>query len=158
MNLQLTAPYLCAFRSRSRVSIKSGIDQCSGGHHSPEAIYTALLTPTPSEAGGGGGGHYQELMPASVGGCRKYRTTPDGRCLTMTGTIKRGRFKERSVDVQLKLTEDELTKMEEQMVMENTCCCGLRRGPHVLILSLLAIPIMWIYCTLQAFFLGSMTW
>ena len=76
----------------------------------------------------------------------------------MSGTIKRGRFKERSVDVQLRLTEDQLTKMEEQMVKEDTCFCGLRKGPHVLLLSLLSMPLMWVYCTLQAFFLGSMTW
>jgi len=29
------------------------------------------------------------------------------------------------------------------------CYCGLRRGPHVFILSLLSLPFVWIYSTFQ---------
>ena len=43
----------------------------------------------------------QELVPASSGPVRKFRTSRDGQCLTLSGTIKRGKFKERNVDVQV---------------------------------------------------------
>ena len=73
--------------------------------------------------------------------------------------------------MQLKMTEDELVQIEQKIHRDLgvqlepggksprvQCCCGLNRGPHVLLLSLIAVPFMWVYCTLQAFFLGSMTW
>ena len=81
--------------------------------------------------------------------------------LTMTGTIKRGKhLPEKSLDIQLSVTPDHLTKLEKRVhdKYHDRCFCGLRRGPHVFILSLLSIPFMLIYSTFQAFFLGSMTW
>ena len=80
--------------------------------------------------------------------------------LTMTGTIKRGRFQEKNVDITLNLTTDHLTKIEKRVhdKFHDRCFCGVRRGPHVFILSLICVPFMWIWSTIQAFFLGSMTW
>ena len=80
--------------------------------------------------------------------------------LTMTGTIKRGRFQEKNVDITLNLTPEHFSKIEKRVhdKFHDRCFCGLRRGPHVFILSLICVPFMWIWSTLQAFFLGSMTW
>ena len=81
--------------------------------------------------------------------------------LTMTGTIKRGKnMPEKCLDIQLSVTPDHLTKLEKRVhdKYHDRCFCGIRRGIHVLVLSLLSIPFMLIYSTFQAFFLGSMTW
>ena len=80
--------------------------------------------------------------------------------LTMTGTIKRGKFQEKNVDIKLNVTPDHFSKIEKRVhdKFHDRCFCGLRRGPHVFILSLICVPFMWIWSTIQAFFLGSMTW
>jgi hypothetical protein len=87
-------------------------------------------------------------------------TSSKNNYLTMTGTIKRGKLPERSVDIQLSVTPDHLSKLEQRVhdKYHDRCFCGLRRGPHVFLLSLISIPFMLVYSTLQAFFLGSMTW
>lgn len=78
----------------------------------------------------------------------------------MTGTIKRGKLPEKSFDIQLSVTPDHLSKLEKRVhdKYHDRCFCGLRRGPHVFLISLLTIPFMLLYSTIQAFFLGSMTW
>ena len=60
---------------------------------------------------------------------------------------------------QLTLTPDHLKLMEKRVYEKHhdKFFCGLRRGPHVFILSLLSLPFVWLYSTLQAFVLGSMT-
>jgi len=88
-------------------------------------------------------------------------STNNKNYLTMTGTIKRGKnLPEKSLDIQLSVTPDHLTKLEKRVhdKYHDRCFCGLRRGPHVFLVSLLSIPFMLIYSTFQAFFLGSMTW
>jgi len=84
----------------------------------------------------------------------------NGNYLTLTGTIKRGKYPEKSLDIQLSVTPDHLSKLEKRVhdKYHDRCFCGLRRGPHVFILSVLSIPFMLIYSAWQAFFLGSMTW
>merc|ERR1739838_1143570 len=54
--------------------------------------------------------------------------------LTVTGTIKRGKKKEES------------------------CFCGLNRGIHILLVSLICVPFLWIFCTFYAFYMGTLTW
>ena len=90
----------------------------------------------------------------------KSKNSSSNGYLTMTGTIKRGRFQEKNVDITLNLTPDHFSQIEKRVheKFHDRCFCGLRRGPHVFILSLLCIPFMWIWSTIQAFFLGSMTW
>ena len=139
-----------------------------------DEIYTALLTPP-------GEDHYQELKPSEMTPIRvivqetqKIRETDNlptsrGRCspstslaslnsnnkssnyLTMTGTIKRGKYPEKNIDIQLSVTPDHLSKLEKRVhdKYHDRCFCGLRRGPHVFLISLLSIPFMLIYSAFQ---------
>ena len=75
-------------------------------------------------------------------------STNNKNYLTMTGTIKRGKnLPEKSLDIQLSVTPDHLTKLEKRVhdKYHDRCFCGLRRGPHVFLVSLLSIPFMLIY-------------
>ena len=71
--------------------------------------------------------------------------------LTMTGTIKRGKYPEKNIDLQLSVTPDHLSRLEKRMHDKyyDKCFCGLRRGPHVFLISLLSIPFMLIYSAFQ---------
>jgi len=75
--------------------------------------------------------------------------------LTVTGTIKRGKNKGECFDVQLKLNKDGLKDIQRS---GDDCCCGLRKGLHVFLLSLLATPLLWVFCTFYAFYMGTITW
>ena len=92
-------------------------------------------------------------LPVSVGNSSK-------NYLTLAGTIKRGKLPQKSLDIQLSVTPDHLSKLEKRVhdKYHDRCFCGLRRGPHVFLISLLSIPFMLVYSLFQAFFLGSMTW
>jgi len=80
--------------------------------------------------------------------------------LTVTGTIKRGKNKGEVFDVQLKMNRDILAKIEKEIQEEkkDQCCCGLNRGIHVLLASMMFIPFLWLFCTLYAFYMGTLTW
>jgi hypothetical protein len=79
--------------------------------------------------------------------------------LTVTGTIKRGKNKGEVFDVQLKMNRDRLAKIEKEIQeRESQCCCGLTRGLHVLLASILLVPFLWLFCTLYAFYMGTLTW
>ena len=63
-------------------------------------------------------------------------------------------------DVQMSLTPEGLAKIERKArdKYHDRCFCGLRRGLHVFVLSLLAVPFAWVYATLSAFYIGTLTW
>jgi len=75
--------------------------------------------------------------------------------LTLMGTIKRGKNKGECFDVQLKMDQNKLQAMQRS---QSSCCCGLRRGPHIFLLSLVCLPLLWIWCTLYSFYVGTLTW
>jgi len=80
--------------------------------------------------------------------------------LTVTGTIKRGKEKGECFDVKLKMDKNSLTKLEKEL-KEDTgrgCLCGLNRGLHILIASLILTPFLWLFCSMYAFYLGTLTW
>lgn len=125
-----------------------------------EEIYTALLTPTSEQED-----HYQELNPTVTPIIVQQSKTSNktdidmnslssakaSNYLTMTGTIKRGKLPEKSVDLQLSVTPDHLTKLEKRVhdKYHDRCFCGIRRGPHVFFISLLSIPFMLVYSAFQ---------
>ena len=124
-----------------------------------EGVYSTLLSPD----------HYSELKDAtsakpgdatsllmatssSRGGKSNY--------LTMTGTMRKKRREVSVYDVQMSLTPEGLAKIERKArdKYHDRCFCGLRRGLHVFVLSLLAVPFAWVYATLSAFYTGTLTW
>ena len=60
----------------------------------------------------------------------------------------------------MSLTPEGLAKIERKArdKYHDRCFCGLRRGLHVFVLSLLAVPFAWVYATLSAFYIGTLTW
>ena len=60
----------------------------------------------------------------------------------------------------MSLTPEGLAKIERKArdKYHDRCFCGLRRGLHVFLLSLLAVPFAWVYATLSAFYTGTLTW
>lgn len=90
--------------------------------------------------------------------------------LTMTGTIKRGRKKGQSVDLQLNMSREELEKLNAAAMLiqqahdlndnHPTGCCGcsLTSGIHILLLSLISLPFVIIITCVYAFYIGTLTW
>ncbi|CAM1295037.1 TMEM169 (predicted) [Pycnogonum litorale] len=84
-------------------------------------------------------------------------------CLTMTGTIRRGRKSVESIDVKLNLSKEELDKIEATIVAKNSpedddCFFGIRKGIHVFLLSLVCLPFVLILTLFYSFYFGTMTW
>lgn len=89
---------------------------------------------------------------------------------TMTGTIKRGKKKGQSVDLQLNMSIDELEKINSAALMiqqeyENSsetnkscCSCSLTSGMHILLLSLISLPFVILVTSVYAFYIGTITW
>lgn len=87
--------------------------------------------------------------------------------LTMTGTIKRGKKKGQSIDVQLNISQDELEKINSVALKiqhdydttSTSCCvCSISSGIHILLLSLLALPFVMMISCIYAFYMGTLTW
>lgn len=87
--------------------------------------------------------------------------------LTMTGTIKRGKMKGQSVDVQLNMSRDELEKIntvalkiqQDYETTEKSCCvCSLTSGIHILLLSMLSLPFVVMITIVYGFYIGTITW
>lgn len=95
------------------------------------------------------------------------RTRSPDNYLTMTGTIKRGKKKGQSVDVQLNISRDELEKINSTALMiqqehedsKKSCCvCSLKSGMHIFLLSLLSLPFVVLITSIYAFYIGTITW
>lgn len=95
------------------------------------------------------------------------RTRSPENYLTMTGTIKRGKKKGQSVDVQLNISRDELEKINSTALMiqqehensKKSCCvCSLKSGMHIFLLSLLSLPFVVLITSIYAFYIGTITW
>lgn len=88
--------------------------------------------------------------------------------LTLTGTIKRGRKKGQSVDVQLNISREELEQINKQALAaheevcrtkQQCCCqCTLRAGLHILLLSLVCLPFVTLTTSIYSFYIGTVTW
>lgn len=88
--------------------------------------------------------------------------------LTMTGTIKRGRKKGQSVDLQLNMSLDELerinvaalTAVANTATKKASSCfvCSRTMGLHILLLSLLCLPFVTVVTSVYSFYIGTLTW
>lgn len=97
----------------------------------------------------------------------RFNTMRTDSYLTMTGTVKRGRKKGQSVDLQLNISRDELAKINAAVVAveqiqqqgNNDCCsCSPTTGMHILILSIICLPFVIAYTSVYSFYIGTLTW
>lgn len=97
----------------------------------------------------------------------RFNTIKTDSYLTMTGTVKRGRKKGQSVDLQLNISRDELEKINAAVVaveqatqqQNNDCCmCSLTTGMHILVLSIICLPFVATYTSIYSFYIGTLTW
>lgn len=87
--------------------------------------------------------------------------------LTMTGTIKRGRKKGQSVDLQLNMSLDELERINvaalsavANIATKRAGCfvCSRTMGLHILLLSFLCLPFVTLVTSIYSFYIGTLTW
>lgn len=106
------------------------------------------------------------LKDSKTSSLARSNRSPDNY-LTMTGTIKRGKKKGQSVDVQLNISRDELEKINSAALMiqqeyetaQKSCCvCTLKSGMHILLLSLFSLPFVVLITSIYGFYIGTITW
>ena len=94
--------------------------------------------------------------------CSLLEPQAAGGYLTLTGTLRKGRKKpeECVYNIEMSLTRDHLSKIEKKVHAKyhDRCFCGLERGIHIFLLTLLCGPFLWILFTFQALYLGTLTW
>ncbi|KAH8312711.1 hypothetical protein KR044_012434 [Drosophila immigrans] len=85
--------------------------------------------------------------------------------LTMTGTIKRGRKKGQSIDLQINISREELEQLNAHAMANeshkgrNLCCtCSCSIGLHIFLISLLCLPFVMIISAVYSFYIGTLTW
>ncbi|KAH8334698.1 hypothetical protein KR074_003986 [Drosophila pseudoananassae] len=95
---------------------------------------------------------------------RNYQARKEGY-LTMTGTIKRGRKKGQSVDLQINISREELEQLNANAMASETdkggslCCrCSCGVGLHILLISLLCLPFVTVISGVYSFYIGTLTW
>uniref|UniRef100_A0A182P636 Transmembrane protein 169 n=1 Tax=Anopheles epiroticus TaxID=199890 RepID=A0A182P636_9DIPT len=148
-------------RSKKRVNIRTDLDEI-GRRRSPSTIcnYEDLESGETSVLAA-------ELDQQSLeryNTNRSYASSTDNY-LTMTGTIKRGRKKGQSIDVQLNISREELEHISKQALAvhgessrTDRSCCTLRTGIHILLLSLLCLPFVTLTTGIYSFYMGTVTW
>ena len=104
---------------------------------------------------------------------RKVGNSSNTRHVTMTGTITRGKKRGQSIDVDLDLTEHELSQLSTAHQplrssadastagnedMEKKCSCGLTSGLHIVLLGMLCFPFVLLPALLVCMYFGLLTW
>ncbi|XP_007908296.1 transmembrane protein 169 [Callorhinchus milii] len=90
----------------------------------------------------------------------------DSRYVTLTGTITRGKKKGQMVDIHVTLTEKELQELakckepprSKEESERKPCDVGPRRGPHVVLWSLLCAPVIFVLSFVMSFYYGTIAW
>ncbi|XP_055607575.1 transmembrane protein 169 [Uranotaenia lowii] len=149
-------------RSKKRVNIRTDVDEISS-RQSPSAIcnYEDLESGETSVLNA-------EIDQYSLDRYNSRRSMSPDNYLTLTGTIKRGRKKGQSMDIQLNISREELEQINKQAlavheeairVKQNCCCqCTLRAGVHILLLSLFCLPFVTLTTSIYSFYIGTVTW
>ncbi|XP_045210059.2 transmembrane protein 169-like [Mercenaria mercenaria] len=79
--------------------------------------------------------------------------------VTFTGVVTRGQSQGQHVKVQLEMTEDEYTKLNQSDdSQEKGCIFGKRVGPHIFLMSILFMPFSFLSSFCISFYLGTLTW
>ncbi|XP_051839552.1 transmembrane protein 169 [Antechinus flavipes] len=90
----------------------------------------------------------------------------DSRYVTLTGTITRGKKKGQMVDIHVTLTEKELQELTKSKELANdaapegkkTCQIGADRGPHVVLWTVVCLPVIFVLSFIVSFYYGTITW
>lgn len=143
--------------SKKRVNIRTDLAQLRSARNSPDQT------------------NYEDLESGETSVLNTYdqsleryqiskKSAENANYLTMTGTIKRGKKKGQSFDLQLNISRDELEKINnEAMKIENKknkkCCrCSFNAGLHVLLLSIICWPFVTLISSIYSFYIGTITW
>ncbi|XP_019543463.3 transmembrane protein 169 [Aedes albopictus] len=149
-------------RSKKRVNIRTDVDEISS-RQSPSAVcnYEDLESGETSVLNA-------DMDQYSLDRYNSRRSMSPDNYLTLTGTIKRGRKKGQSMDVQLNISREELEQINKQALAaheevcrtkRNCCCqCTLRAGIHILLLSIICLPIVTLTTSIYSFYIGTVTW
>lgn len=106
------------------------------------------------------------LLNSKTSSLARSNRSPDNY-LTMAGTIKRGKKKGQSVDVQLNISRDELEKInaaatvsqqDHDNSLKSCCVCSPKSGMHILLLSLISLPFVVLITSIYGFYIGTITW
>ena len=87
-------------------------------------------------------------------------------CLTMTGTIKRGKKAGQSVDVRLNMSREELEVLEAVIAAKrrnstsptSLFACSPKKGPHIAMWTTLCLPFAFAVSGIYSFYMGTITW
>lgn len=90
----------------------------------------------------------------------------DSRYVTLTGTITRGKKKGQMVDIHVTLTEKELQELTKPKASSRettpggrkACQLGADRGPHVVLWTLVCLPVVFLLSFVVSFYYGTITW
>lgn len=90
----------------------------------------------------------------------------DSRYVTLTGTITRGKKKGQMVDIHVTLTDKELQELakskeppkEDVPEKKKKCDVGLDRGPHIVLWTIICLPIIFVLSFVVSFYYGTITW
>lgn len=93
--------------------------------------------------------------------CDKSSCVSNEKCLTMTGTIKRGKKAGQSLDVRLNISREELELMEANIAakeQQKSQLCNLANGFHIFIFTLFCFPVAFFISSAYSFYMGTITW
>ncbi|XP_068543256.1 transmembrane protein 169 [Anas acuta] len=90
----------------------------------------------------------------------------DSRYVTLTGTITRGKKKGQMVDIHVTLTDKELQELtkskeppkEDVLEKKKKCDVGLDRGPHIILWTIICLPVIFVVSFVVSFYYGTITW
>lgn len=90
----------------------------------------------------------------------------DSRYVTLTGTITRGKKKGQMVDIHVTLTEKELQELTKPKGLSReaapegrrACQVGADQGPHVVLWTLVCLPVVFVLSFVVSFYYGTITW
>lgn len=157
-NLDAVRRDMGSVRSKKRVNILTSIEHPS----SKQNLCSSAVSIATDRANFTDGSTGTNTLTTLARDCR----SPD-RYLTMTGTVKRGKKKGQSIDVQLNISQDELEKINsvalkiqhDNGAASSSCCaCSMSSGIHILLLSVLALPFVMMITGIYAFYMGTITW
>ncbi|CAN7942348.1 unnamed protein product [Ixodes pacificus] len=102
---------------------------------------------------------------SSINERSSLRSGKGDRYVTMTGTIKRGKKKGTTIDMKVNISREELDEIESSIKdqkinadEDDDCFFGMNKGPHVLLLSLSLLPVVFVVAAANSFYVGTMTW